>query len=254
MKKCNYHTHTPRCHHAIGSEEEYILNAIQAGFDELGFADHTPWHYESDFTGLARMEEDKLEDYVSTLKRLKEKYKDQISIKIGLEAEYFEDKLPWLLKKKEELGIDYLICGHHYHISDEINQYNGVPFMNESKLIDYVEDIIQAIHSGYYIYIAHPDLINYKFLKKEFYKTQMTRIIQEAIKYDLPLEFNLLGFREQRNYPNPIFWKLVSKYKAKAIIGFDAHTPASLLDDTTYDKAIQYLKDLDIEIIEKIEM
>ena len=44
----NYHTHTTRCMHAIGSEEEYILAAISAAYTELGFSDHTPWHYESD--------------------------------------------------------------------------------------------------------------------------------------------------------------------------------------------------------------
>ena len=32
----NYHTHTTRCMHAIGSEEEYILAAISAGYTELG--------------------------------------------------------------------------------------------------------------------------------------------------------------------------------------------------------------------------
>mgnify|MGYP000335070433 CR=1 FL=1 len=31
----NYHTHTTRCMHAIGSEEEYILAAISAGYTEL---------------------------------------------------------------------------------------------------------------------------------------------------------------------------------------------------------------------------
>ena len=41
----NYHTHTYRCHHAIGKEEDYILNAIKAGYTELGFSDHAPWHY-----------------------------------------------------------------------------------------------------------------------------------------------------------------------------------------------------------------
>ena len=28
--KTNYHMHTKRCNHAIGEEEEYIVNAIQA--------------------------------------------------------------------------------------------------------------------------------------------------------------------------------------------------------------------------------
>ena len=48
----NYHTHTPRCGHAIGSEEEYVRCALEAGFQILGFSDHTPYpfpqgHYSS---------------------------------------------------------------------------------------------------------------------------------------------------------------------------------------------------------------
>ena len=39
----NYHTHTYRCRHAIGSEEEYIRKAIDGGLKVLGFSDHTPF-------------------------------------------------------------------------------------------------------------------------------------------------------------------------------------------------------------------
>ena len=41
----NYHTHTTRCGHAEGTEEEYILTALRCGFKVLGFSDHTPWAY-----------------------------------------------------------------------------------------------------------------------------------------------------------------------------------------------------------------
>ncbi len=30
MRKVNYHTHTYRCHHALGNEEEYVQKAIEA--------------------------------------------------------------------------------------------------------------------------------------------------------------------------------------------------------------------------------
>ena len=30
MIKRNYHTHTKRCGHAIGEDEEYVVNAIEA--------------------------------------------------------------------------------------------------------------------------------------------------------------------------------------------------------------------------------
>ena len=46
----NYHTHTSRCGHAGGTDEEYVLAAIEAGWQVLGFSDHMPWPYESGFT------------------------------------------------------------------------------------------------------------------------------------------------------------------------------------------------------------
>ena len=39
MIKCNYHTHTKRCNHAVGEDEEYVLSAIENGYKVLGFAD-----------------------------------------------------------------------------------------------------------------------------------------------------------------------------------------------------------------------
>ena len=47
--KTNYHTHTTRCMHATGSDEEYVLSAIKGGYQILGFSDHTPWKYRTDY-------------------------------------------------------------------------------------------------------------------------------------------------------------------------------------------------------------
>ena len=33
----NYHTHTTRCRHATGTDEEYVLQAIDGGLQESGF-------------------------------------------------------------------------------------------------------------------------------------------------------------------------------------------------------------------------
>ena len=55
MNKNNYHTHTTRCYHASGKDEEYVKAAIKAGIKELGFSDHTPWHYASSFKATMRI-------------------------------------------------------------------------------------------------------------------------------------------------------------------------------------------------------
>ena len=38
MRKTNYHTHTARCMHACGSDEDYVRAAIANGYEVLGFS------------------------------------------------------------------------------------------------------------------------------------------------------------------------------------------------------------------------
>ena len=116
----NYHTHTTRCGHAEGTEEEYILTALRCGFKVLGFSDHTPWAYATPgFVSRIRMLPSQLDDYVLTLRGLREKYADNLHIRIGLEAEYFPAYLGWLREEMERLDIEYLILGCHYDTTDE---------------------------------------------------------------------------------------------------------------------------------------
>ena len=116
----NYHTHTTRCGHAEGTEEEYILTALRCGFKVLGFSDHTPWAYATPgFVSRIRMLPSQLDDYVLTLRGLREKYADKLHIRIGLEAEYFPAYLGWLKEEMERLDIEYLILGCHYDTTDE---------------------------------------------------------------------------------------------------------------------------------------
>ena len=62
--KYNYHTHTFRCNHCDGTEEQMILSAIKAGIKELGFSDHMPWpKYRKEIQRI-RMQPKEIEDYV----------------------------------------------------------------------------------------------------------------------------------------------------------------------------------------------
>lgn len=138
--KYNYHTHTSLCHHAKGTNEEYVLAAIEAGFDEIGFADHTPWNFE-DFVSGMRMTKEELPFYCESIKALREKYKDKISIKLGLECEYFPKYIPWLKEKIEEHQIDFIILGHHFSVDEPGSTYNG-NLSTEKELFSYCDDIL----------------------------------------------------------------------------------------------------------------
>ena len=114
MLKTNYHTHTSRCHHAVGHDEDYVLSAVAGGFRVLGFSDHTPWKYDSPFVPEVRMTLDELPDYLASVRALREKYRDRIEIRVGLECEYFPEYMPWLWETIRRERLDYVIFGNHF--------------------------------------------------------------------------------------------------------------------------------------------
>ena len=81
----NLHTHTPRCNHAWGTEEEYVQSALEVGLQILGFSDHTPYFFPGEYYSHFRMRPELLEDYVTSVLAVREKYQGQIQIPLGLE-------------------------------------------------------------------------------------------------------------------------------------------------------------------------
>ncbi len=255
--KTNYHTHTFRCKHAVGDDETYVLTAIAAGFDVLGFADHCPWPFASGYRSDIRMEVEMLDDYIDNLTRLREQYKDRIDIQIGLECEYFEEYMPWLTQTAARNGL-YLIFGNHFARSEESGtRYFGNDCSTPERLEEYRESALRGINSGVFSYFAHPDLFlrTYPVFDERAHKVSQ-EICRAAAILDLPLEFNISGFHFEddcrRGFPHPEFWKIAAQTGNKAIIGFDAHSHAALRSDADYQRAVAILDTLQIERIDRL--
>ena len=225
----NYHTHTWRCNHAFGVEKQYIENAIEAGLRILGFADHTPYPFPKGYIGLDKMLPSQLEDYVNTILRLRDEYRDDIEIHLGLEAEYYPEIWEGLLELIQPYPIEYLLLG-------EGDRYNGRPGHGEEDLLLYCSQCIEALETGRFLYFAHPDLINYSG-DPALYEQEMTRLCRYCKEHDIPLELNLLGVRQDRNYPCDAFWKIAAREGNTVIYGSDAHWPRHVLSPEVVRKA-----------------
>ncbi len=256
--KYNYHTHTELCKHAKGTNEEFVLAAIEAGFDEIGLADHSAWPYENFVSGI-RMLEGELPSYCESIHALKEKYKDKISIKLGLECEYFPKYLPWLKEQVRKHKIDFLIIGHHFSKDEPGSIYNG-NMTTVSELYNYRDDIIEAMESGLFSYIAHPDIFMRGYpVFDEACKEISRQIIEKSIETNTPLEYNLLGLSHSKNdgkqgYPYPDFWEMIGEMKPPVTMGIDAHTPDAYLDYELYENGIGKLKSFGLELEPRIKM
>lgn len=224
----NYHTHTVRCKHAVGSERQYIESAIKNGYKVLGFSDHTPQPFKGGFISRIRMDMDELDGYLETIRALKDEYADRIEIKTGLEVEYYPALFDDLMKEIEKRDIEYLILGQHFVPDEEYGFYAGSATYSEEHLKEYVDLVIEALKTGKFIYLAHPDLIHFNG-PEDIYIRHMTRLCEYALDNDVQLEVNGQGLILQRWYPCERFFKLASDMGCSFIFGCDAHAPEHVL-------------------------
>lgn len=232
----NYHTHTWRCKHAEPDERAYIEQAIEAGIQILGFADHTPYPFPDGHTSSFRMSVAQAEDYFRTLTELKREYAGQIEIHIGVEAEYYPSHFDALLELLRQYPCEYLLMGQHYIGDEEPGGYNGVPVQEPRHVTRYVDQVLAGLATGKFTYLAHPDLINWP-ADTAFYTREITRLCQGAKALGIPLEINLLGLYDGRNYPTERFWEIAGQVGNQAIIGIDAHQPWAINRPETEQKA-----------------
>jgi len=254
--KNNFHTHTARCGHAIGSDEDYVKAAIDGGFEILGFSDHIP--YPGYFRQGERMHEEELEDYYQSVQALKIKYQDQIKIMMGLEVEFHPQRDPEYLNFiKEQLErCDYLLCGQHD------TDFGGTDFArggNDEELRQYLQDVEVALSSGMIAYLAHPDYFmitrpNWGPLEDEIGEG----IVALAKKYQIPLELNLNGVRYHKRhypqgdfypYPFPAFWQKVARENCAVVLGYDVHDPELLRDQKREALILDQLQGLKLNIL-----
>lgn len=232
----NLHTHTYRCNHASGREREYIENALAAGLTTLGFADHAPYPFPNGYQSGFRMLCSQMDDYVDTLLALREEYKDKIDIKIGYEAEYYPAFFDAFLEQITGREVDYLILGQHF-LDNEIGSFRPGRTEDEEVLRRYVDQQIEALGTGLFTYAAHPDTVDFRGDEAIFDK-HYSRLIEFAKSMNIPLEINLLGVRDHRDYPHDRFFRLCGEIGAEVCMGCDAHSPDVTADLVSFDKAV----------------
>lgn len=235
----NYHTHTARCGHATGTEEEYILRAIEGGITHMGFSDHLPYVFPDGFRSHYRVPMEQAEEYMSTLRALREKYKGQIDLKIGFEMEYYPSYFPEMLNVARSLGGEYLILGQHFSADEHPNGfYVALPTDDISLLEGYVTNVLTAMNTGLFSYIAHPDIFNFTG-SEAVYEPHMRRLCVAARENKIPLEINFLGIRSRRNYPHESFWAIAGEEDAPVTFGCDSHDVRSAYDPESLEQAME---------------
>lgn len=253
--RTNFHTHTYRCRHAEGTEEEYVREAMEKGIDILGFSDHAPFMH-NDYG--CRMGYAELDGYLSELDRLILKYGGQIRILKGLEIEYLDSKNDYYYDLLAKRGLDYLALGEHFFETGygEENIFNDG--IDSTVFVRYAQAVERALKTGYFSFVAHPDIM---FIRNFAWDDNSERacdiIINAAQKYNAVLEFNANGIRRGKStypdgvrypYPHKAFWEKVSQTDVRVLVGADCHSPSQIYD-ACMERAVLYADSMGLNTI-----
>lgn len=248
--KYNYHTHTVRCGHASGKDREYVEEAIRAGVEEMGFSDHVPFRFPDGFEAGYRVPTALAEDYVSSVRALKEEFADKIKIRIGFEMEYYPAYFAEMLSYVRNLGAEYLILAQHFPIDEKNSRPSAEENSSEEDFVRYVDRAIEGMGTGVFTYLAHPDI--FRFVgSSEVYDREMRRLCLAAKKTEIPLEINFLGIRDHRFYPHEEFWQIAGEIGAPVVVGYDAHSPQDAGDRESYVRAMELVEKYGLRFLDK---
>ncbi|MBE3556851.1 MAG: histidinol-phosphatase HisJ family protein [Firmicutes bacterium] len=229
----DYHLHTPRCGHATGEMEAYLLQAQRAGLDEIGFSDHDPPYFLPEaarYPGIG-MTETELPEYVAEVMQLAQRH-PELPVRLGLEADYVAGQEERLAALLAPYPWDYVIGSVHFvngwDLTDErfLERYAATSALSLSE--SYFFDVQGLARSGLFQIAGHFDVVDKFFCGH----TQLARevaiaALEELRKAGMAIEINSSGLRYPKASPFPARW-LVQEAITRHIpfvLGSDAHAP-----------------------------
>lgn len=224
------HMHTPLCRHARGEPVEYARRALELGFTEIGFSDHSPMR-EDNFDDW-RMRFDQLDEYVESVRKAQSAF-PQLTIRLALEVDYLPGQEKWIRELAARHPWDYFIGSVHY-VSDSWAIDNPQQ-LSEWKSRDawevwsaYFDRLTMAAETGLFEIIGHADLPKkFGFRPSQDCTPLYARFLDAAKKMNCALDVNTAGLRKdcKEIYPSRKILELAFAKGVPISFGSDAHAP-----------------------------
>lgn len=227
----DYHTHTLLCKHAEGELQEYIQRAIELGLDEIGCSEHSPMPH--GFDNRHRMSLAQYQSiYAPAVTEASERYKDQITVRRGLEADFFPGTEEWVKSFIAENDFDYVIGSVHFlgkvGAEKPLFHQEYTSQQLEDLHIEYFEAIRASAESRLFDIIGHCDLVKkHETLSSPAIDGAIWDALKAIKQNDLCIEINTSGLRkaEAEMYPSEKLLSMIRELAIPLTLGSDAHRP-----------------------------
>ena len=258
----NYNFHQ----HSVFSDgksepEAYVKQAIELGFEAMGFSEHSPLPFDNDFS----LKQRNVESYVNTINHLKDKYSGKIAVYRALELDYIPELSENFEEWKNACQVDYAIGGVHLVKPDNTDElwFTDGPDRNiydhgVTKFFDnniqqavrtYYHQLNRMVETQQFDVVAHVDKItmhnqNRFFTEDEtWYRKLVSETLDLINEKGLIVEINTRGIYKKRAdklFPDGETLKQVVEMNIPVIISADAHKPEEI--NLYFDYAVNQLK------------
>ncbi|MNW37670.1 Histidinol-phosphatase [compost metagenome] len=251
--KIDYHTHHARCGHAIGSLEEYVQQGIRLGLDQLGLSDHMPLLHvkPADYYPEMAMPMEELPRYVEECLELKERFKGQIDIRVGLEGDYIEG---WEREIEDIITAypwDYVIGSVHFLGEWDVTDFRQVHHWEGKNVLEvyrtYYDAVSKAAATGLYDIMGHLDVIKrFGYHPRPEEMEELRELERAAIsavaRSGRAMELNASGLSKPcaEMFPSRRMLEEAFSLGIPLTVGSDAHDPAKLSEHLEKARALLY--------------
>jgi len=232
----DYHMHTPRCNHAIGSAQEYADAAMHMGLQEIGMSDHSPMP--DDYDKAWRMDHAEMPDYLAEVERVRDTCAGRLNVRIGLEADFHPGTESYVKAMIASYEWDYVIGSVHYigdwgfDNPDTINIWEQWDI--EDAYCAYFDLVTRSAETCMFDIIGHPDLIKKFGHRPPEHSARIfnaeERMLQAVLASGAALEISSAGLRKPVGeiYPHKHIVKRAAALGIPFAFGSDAHSPTEV--------------------------
>jgi len=236
---CDTHTHTARCGHASGRDEEFVDAAMARGLNAIAVTDHLPFYWlprERHDPTLA-MAPEELPRYVEAVLNLRERYRGRIEVLLGIEADYvegFEELLEGELGRYPfdvVLGSEHWLDGWWVDAPASVARYREGQSEVDRIWARYAEAVVAAARSGLFDVLTHLDLPKkFGFRPTEPFAGREDDIVEAVAASGCAVELSSAGLRKPvgEEYPAPALLRRLVHSGVPLVLSSDAHAPTEV--------------------------
>ncbi len=257
----DYHIHTSRCRHAVGTMEEYLAEAEKKRLLEIGFADHFP----VELLGVqpdhqVNMDAGELPLYLADVARIKGMA--SMPVKTGVEMDY--------LPGREKITAELLVRYPFDYVLGSIHYLNGWDFTHPGYTGEYAGKDLGLVYERYFHtveklaasrlfdIVGHLDVVKkFGFFPREDWSHLVKRTCRTLAGEGICIELNTAGWRSpvKEQYPSEAFLAACLAHRVPVALGSDAHRPREVGEGL--DRAVALLKKIgftEVAVFERREI